>query len=118
MFSTLSPQKAVAVFCTVVLLILTHRAFFWEPSVPPAPPPKDCKGEPIYVDYAYLGGNKDPHACSVQCGTRTQRFIYYSDNLAAQCETPPGCLDWGEDNGITCTVPEQFTQSPAELPSQ
>ena len=101
-------QKVVGGFCVVALLMLMHRAFLWEPNVPPPPPPKDCTGEPIFVDYAYQGGNKDPHACKAQCGTSQKRFVLYTDNIGTQCEAPPGCNDWGEDNGITCAIPIEY----------
>lgn len=97
-------QKIIGGICGVILLLLMHRAFLWEPNVPPPPPPKDCEGRPLYVEYAYESGNKDPHACAIQCEDDIQRYLVYSDGFATQCEMLPGCLDWGEDRGVTCTI--------------
>lgn len=98
------------VFFGVILLALGHRAFFWEPNIPlPNVDQKACTGEPIAVDYPYKGSIEDPHSCAVQCRTGTPSFILYSNGLATQCEPPPGCLDWGEDHGILCTLSEPMS---------
>ncbi len=72
------------------------------PTMPPPEPAAECIGEPIVVSYAYTGWNK-PHACAPQCKDDRPRYILYTDGRATQCETPPGCNDWGEDKGVTCT---------------
>lgn len=75
-----------------------------DPMPPTAPPPEPataCIGEPIVVSYEYSGWSK-PHECAVQCKDDRPRYIVYTDGRATQCETPPGCNDWGEDKGVTC----------------
>lgn len=66
---------------------------------------EECVGQPLFVDYPFQGGFIDPHACKVQCGDQIRRYIVYSNGQATQCEDLPGCLDWGEDRGITCRPP-------------
>jgi hypothetical protein len=68
-----------------------------------------CIGEPITVNYAYNRGVLEPHACQPQCADGRQRYILYSNDLATQCQTPPGCNDWGEDRGVTCVPPVTAT---------
>ncbi|TSC58064.1 MAG: hypothetical protein Greene041662_821 [Candidatus Peregrinibacteria bacterium Greene0416_62] len=63
-----------------------------------------CIGEPIVVDYAYDNRMLEPHACKIQCSDNKPRYIQYTNGLATQCETPPGCNDWGEDRRVTCVV--------------
>lgn len=98
---------------TVSLLWLSVRPA----KVPPPPPPpeqEDCVGTAIVVRYAYNGGINTPHECRVQCEDDEPRYILYSNGQATQCEEPPGCLDLGEDKGITC-VPPNATTIEAEL---
>ena len=64
-----------------------------------------CVGEPIRVDYAFEWSVEEPHACAVQCTDGKPRYILYTNGLGTQCEPPPGCNDYGEDNGIICVVP-------------
>jgi len=66
-----------------------------------------CLGDPIEVDYAYTGTVADPWTCQVQCEDDVPRYILYTNGRATQCETPPGCNDYGEDHGITCQPPGQ-----------
>ena len=83
--------------------MLMHRSFWWQPSYSPTEPPTACKGAPLVVDYNYRGGDLSPHACAVQCEQPgEQRYIVYADGYATQCQLLPGCLDEGEDNGVTC----------------
>ena len=65
-----------------------------------------CLGKPIFVDYPYEGAYLVPVACMVQCEEKTdQRFIYYTNGEATQCEENLGCWDTGEDRDITCIPP-------------
>lgn len=66
---------------------------------------ESCIGEPIVVDYAYDYRMLEPHACKPQCADGKQRYILYANNVATQCDTPPGCNDWGEDRKVTCMPP-------------
>lgn len=93
--------------CIVLLQAVTA------PSVPVPPPPEPeetCIGSPIAVSYPYAGWSK-PHECIVQCKDDEPRYILYTDGLATQCETPPGCNDWGEDKGVTCVPPFTSVES-------
>lgn len=92
----------------VLLVIVAVQAVVPVTYVPrPKPPVVEvpCKGTPIKVDFAYTGGVNDPWTCKPQCDDDKPRYILYSNGKATQCETPPGCNDTGEDNGVTCTVP-------------
>lgn len=76
--------------------------------VPPPrsmPPPEQCRGAPIRVDFAFNGSVNEPWTCQVQCEDSLPRYILYSNGKATQCEAPPGCNDYGEDRGITCVPP-------------
>ena len=64
-----------------------------------------CEGEPIEVNYAYYGGMHSPHGCAPQCEDGKQRYLLYTNGKATQCQKVPGCLDWGEDQGVTCIPP-------------
>lgn len=68
-----------------------------------------CVGTPIVVDYAFEGGYLEPWACEQQCADDQPRFVLYSNGKATQCETPPGCNDFGEDSGVTCIPPVSTT---------
>lgn len=74
-------------------------------------PPGPCRGTPIKVDFPYAGGMLDPWTCRVQCTDKQLRYILYADGQATQCQALPGCNDWGEDNGVTCTPPGASSQS-------
>ena len=95
----------------VVVVALLWFAIREAPVPPPPPPPEeeDCIGDPIPVDYDYKGGVNTPYECKVQCEDDEPRYILYANGKAAQCEDPPGCLDYGEDNGITCRPPSAMT---------
>ncbi len=66
---------------------------------------QECQGIPIYVSYPFQGGMLDPWECKIQCDDKKQRHIVYTNGKATPCETLPGCLDYGEDHGITCQIP-------------
>ncbi len=66
-----------------------------------------CVGDPIDVEYTWPHPTDDdsftnPWECSIQCEDGVQRYISYINDSATQCENTPGCLDWGEDNAVTC----------------
>lgn len=108
----ISIEQIIGGVCGIMLLIVVAQAVT-EPAVPVAPPPKpasECVGDPITVSYPYVGWSK-PHACAPQCKDDRPRYVLYSDGKATQCETPPGCNDWGEDKGVTCVPPLASTGS-------
>lgn len=91
-----------------ILLIVVIESLFPNTSVPSVDVPvakEDCTGEPIHVAYPYEGGMLDPWECRIQCDDKKQRYIAYTNGKAAPCEELPGCLDYGEDHGITCKPP-------------
>lgn len=94
-------------FCGFVLLLVVVQWMLPEriPEVAPPAPIGACEGEPIFVTYAYTGAVNDPWECQVQCDDQKLRYIAYTNGLGTQCQDLPGCNDWGEDNGITCTTP-------------
>lgn len=94
-----------------ILLIIVVQAFLPEGPLPGVTPVKteSCVGQPIVVDYDFGGSFMEPHACAVQCDDDKPRYILYKNGKATQCETPPGCNDYGEDRGVTCEVPAQST---------
>lgn len=67
-----------------------------------------CVGKPIFVEYPYEGEYLVPNECAVQCQEKVQRFIYYMNGQATQCEPNLGCFDTGEDRSITCKPPENI----------
>jgi len=89
-----------------ILLIIVVQAFLPEGPLPGVTPSKEesCVGEPIVVDYDFGGSFMEPHACAVQCADDKPRYILYKNGKATQCETPPGCNDYGEDRGVTCKI--------------
>lgn len=90
-----------------MLLIVVVQAFLPEGALPSPVPTQEteCVGEPIVVDYDFGGTFMEPHECAIQCQDGNPRYILYANGKATQCETPPGCNDYGEDRGITCKVP-------------
>lgn len=94
-------------FCGFIVLLLAVQWILPErvPTLEPPEPQAECKGEPIFVDFAYNGGVNEPWTCRVQCDDQKQRYVVYTNGTATQCEDLPGCNDWGEDNGVTCTAP-------------
>lgn len=100
-------HTATALLFTVILLVLGAYAFVIDTDDHQYKPKKGqpCEGIPITVDYPFHGGMLQPHACKPQCQDGTQRYVLYTNGKATQCQKPPGCLDWGEDNGVTCEPP-------------
>lgn len=103
----LDPNIVAVCGMAVVLLFVawqqTHPAP--EPTITFEPSGEPCRGEPIPVAYPYRGSPEDPHECKVQCDDNWPRYIFYSNGLGTQCDTPPSCNDRGEDDGVTCTPP-------------
>jgi hypothetical protein len=94
-------------FCAFLILLLFVQ-WLLPPRMPvvgPPPATAQCEGEPIVVDFRYDGAINEPWTCRVQCDDKKPRYVLYTNGVATQCETPPGCNDYGEDNGITCTPP-------------
>src|SRR5207237_225282 len=92
----------------LILLIVVVQAFLPEGPLAVPPPPvqsETCIGDPIVVSYDFGGTFMEPHECIVQCADNKPRYILYKNGQATQCETPPGCNDYGEDRGVTCEVP-------------
>lgn len=99
--------------CALIFVVLAYQAIYWRDAIiPPKPTPKAlmqevlCTGTPIFVNEPYLGGPIDPHSCLPQCDDDQPRYLIYTNGKATQCETPPGCNDYGEDRGITCKAPQ------------
>ena len=100
-------QHTVLFFFGFIFLILLYQAVR-TPKVPEKAAQQladDCKGDPIFVDYPYNYTVAQPHACKPQCADDKLRYVVYSNGLGTQCEIPPGCNDYGEDQGVTCRVP-------------
>ncbi|MDD5469193.1 MAG: hypothetical protein PHO92_00100 [Candidatus Peribacteraceae bacterium] len=92
----------------ILLLLAVQSCIEKElPKATPPPPQAPCKGEPITVGYTFPHPSDasfdNPWECKVQCEDKVQRYIYYTNGVATQCASLPSCLDWGEDNLITCT---------------
>ncbi|MBM3231014.1 hypothetical protein FJZ28_01675 [Candidatus Peregrinibacteria bacterium] len=100
--------KALLTLIGAVSGVLIAYAFFVKDDAEALKPKQDaaCEGTPIAVDYPYYGGMLQPHACAPQCEDNKQHYILYSNGKATQCQILPGCLDWGEDQGVTC-VPQK-----------
>ncbi len=96
--------KAVLILITAIAVTLCYESFVADKtgSEFKPKPNQPCEGTPIEVDYPYHGGMLGPHACEEQCDTTTQRYVLYTNGKATQCQRLPGCLDWGEDQGVTC----------------
>lgn len=96
--------KALLCLITFTATLLVYESFIADKIEKQYAPKENqpCIGEPLEVDYPYQGGMLDPHACSVQCEDEVQRYIVYTNGKATQCQILPGCLDWGEDQGVTC----------------
>lgn len=96
--------KAFVVLIIAISGTLLYESFFIDSTGAEYKPKPNqpCNGTPIRVDYPYHGGMISPHACQPQCGTNQQRYVLYANGKATQCQTLPGCLDWGEDQGVTC----------------
>ena len=111
---TISMKNVFFAFFGIILLILLYQGI----RIAKAPEivqtaEADCIGEPIVVDYAFEWSVEEPHSCAVQCQDGRPRYILYTNGLGTQCEPPPGCNDYGEDNGILCTVPANVSPAAA-----
>lgn len=100
--------KAVLATIGAILGVLVAYSFFVRDDLNAFKPKQDetCLGTPIMVDTPYYGGMLPPHACAPQCDDNIQHYLLYSNGKATQCQILPGCLDWGEDQGVTC-IPKQ-----------
>lgn len=109
MASDLLRNRPLQIFLGALVFILFVQALF-PPSAPVRDPEDlvagDCVGEPIEVPYAYTGSPVDPWSCQPQCEDDEPRYLLYTNGVATQCQEPPGCFDSGEDNGVTCRIPE------------
>jgi len=99
--------KAVVVLIAAITVALAYESFVADKSGSEFKPKENqaCEGTPIEVDYPYHGGMLGPHACNPQCDDKVQHYVLYTNGKATQCQKLPGCLDWGEDQGVTC-LPE------------
>ena len=100
--------KAVVAIIAAISFVLVYEAFIKDTSGKEFKPKPNqpCEGTPIAVDYPYHGGMLQPHACKQQCEDQIQHYILYKNGKATQCQKLPGCLDWGEDQGVTCVPPQ------------
>ncbi len=100
--------KAVVILIVAIAAVLVYESFIADKSGDEFKPKENqpCEGTAIEVDYPYHGGMLGPHACSPQCDDEVQHFILYTNGKATQCQKLPGCLDWGEDQGVTCVPPQ------------
>ena len=125
-FGMLSPMKntqklfgnSFQLFIILVLVIVVVQSFIRPKFTQSAPAMNaECVGVALAVDYPFQGGFLDPHACKPQCDDGKQRYIVYNNGKATQCQILPGCLDWGEDRGVTCTPPGEMTSTSEEASS-
>jgi hypothetical protein len=77
-----------------------------------------CIGEAIIASYPYDYRMLEPHECKVQCADNKPRYILYTNRMATQCETPPGCNDWGEDRRVTCIPPDATIDAMSPVDSE
>ncbi|HLD63496.1 MAG TPA: hypothetical protein VI913_01225 [Candidatus Peribacteraceae bacterium] len=101
--------------CFFILALTAAQAFGRGNATLAVTPEQPCRGEPIFVEYDFEGGFLEPHACAIQCEDQQERFIYYRNGKATQCEKLPGCRDIGEDREITCTPPAMSTFDTSSL---
>jgi len=96
--------KSVVTLIAVISGVLLYQSFLADTSKSEFKPKEnqECEGEPIAVNYPYYGGMLQPHACKPQCDDGIQHYVLYTNGKATQCQKIPGCLDWGEDQGVTC----------------
>lgn len=105
-------SAVIPVFFGAVLGIVATQSFFGlgeseTATVTPMEPTEECRGEALSIPFAYNWGPVDPHSCKVQCDDGKLRYLVYTNGMATQCEELPGCLDYGEDHGVTCRIPGQ-----------
>lgn len=98
-------QQTVIGILGLLLIIVIYKSVVPRAYVPEPEEPVievACIGQPIRIDQPYVGTVVDPWTCQIQCNDDQPRYILYSNGKATQCETPPGCNDFGEDRGVTC----------------
>lgn len=102
-----SYQHGIGVFFGLLILILAYQGVreAKAPTMTKVESEVTCIGSPIKVDFAYEWTVAEPHSCAVQCQDGRPRYILYANGMGTQCEAPPGCNDYGEDNGVTCKPP-------------
>lgn len=102
--------KVLLALIVAIAAVLAYESFIDDDNASEYKPKPDqpCEGTPIEVDYPYYGGMLQPHACAPQCDDNEQHYVLYTNGKATQCQLLPGCLDWGEDQGVTC-LPEANT---------
>lgn len=107
-FNTLYGKSFAALIAVITAVLIVQGTVLADKASEYKPKENQpCDGEPLYVDYPFYGGMLDPHACAPQCEDNVQRYIVYTNGKATQCGSIPGCLDWGEDHGVTCEVDEE-----------
>ncbi|PIR53344.1 hypothetical protein COU76_01590 [Candidatus Peregrinibacteria bacterium CG10_big_fil_rev_8_21_14_0_10_49_10] len=96
--------KSVIALIVLISGVLLYQSFLADTSKSEFKPKEnqECEGEPLSVNYSYYGGMLQPHACAPQCDDGMQHYVLYTNGKATQCQKIPGCLDWGEDQGVTC----------------
>lgn len=105
-----SPGVLKIFFCGIFLILIYQGLRVARiPAVTPPEAEAACIGEPIVVNFPYLGTVNDPWTCQVQCAEGKEKFILYTNGKATQCEELPGCNDRGEDDGVTCAPPDVST---------
>ena len=110
-----SPQRIIVGILSLILVVTAVQAFVPKPvreESEDAVMEEECIGDPIVVNIPYTGAVVDPWSCQPQCEDDLPRYLLYSNGKATQCETPPGCNDYGEDHGITC-IPQDLA-TPAQ----
>ena len=116
MARTFTQDRLLSAFFVGIVAILFLQALF-----PRQPAPieaiqqtmEECIGEPIAVSDPYVGTVIEEWSCEVQCTDKKQHYLLYSNGVATQCETLPGCNDYGEDRGIRCRPPAATLLTPA-----
>lgn len=101
-------DRTLEIFLACIAAVLLFSALFPRQAKPrdiSADASVTCKGTPINVPLAYTGSPLDPWSCQPQCDDKQQHYLVYTNGVATQCETLPGCFDTGEDSGVTCKIP-------------
>lgn len=95
----------MAALIIIISVVLLYESFITDHGTTVMKPEENqkCIGTAIRVDYPFYGGMIEPHACAQQCEDNMQHYILYTNGQATQCQILPGCLDWGEDQGVTCS---------------
>jgi hypothetical protein len=115
-----SLERTVGIVCAVILLVVIFESLHparYVSKPPPIVAQKNCVGSPIVVTFPFTGAVNDPWTCQVQCKDDKPRYVLYSNGRATQCDTPPSCLDYGEDHGITCNPPGALQSKSTSKPN-